>query len=173
MSRELDLAVVRVQQLRPDVLLVEPLFPGVAEQGLDVRAGVESAALIVEAHLVDDRRDALDERAVPGLAGRQLALGLDTVRDVDEHTAPMESVAVRVADQDRMIVHPHLGPVRADMPEFLVVGASLTEGDLPRLEHTGQVVGMDQSHPSRTGRLEERLRVSEDRFDVRTGGAIP
>ena len=63
------LAVVRVQELHPDVGLAEPLVTRVPEGGLDVRADVHRPAVVVGSDLVDDRGEVLDEGAVPGLVG--------------------------------------------------------------------------------------------------------
>jgi hypothetical protein len=133
-----------------------------------VGARVQRSALVVEAHLVDDRREALNQCPVPCLARRQLAFGLDPIRDVDQHTAPVESVPISVADQDGMVVHPDLGAVGTEMPELSVERGTLTHRDLPRIEHAGQVVGVDHLDPVGACLFEEAHRVSEDLLDVRT-----
>jgi hypothetical protein len=78
---EFLLPVVGVQQLHPDVGLVEPFLPRVAEDLLDLGRHEEGAALVVGAHLVHDRGHLIDEGAVarlrPAQVARRLALGRD------------------------------------------------------------------------------------------------
>ncbi len=61
--RELDLAVVRMEQLAPDVGLVEPLLAAVPQDRLDVRAHERRPSLVVGTHLVDHGRHLLDQHA--------------------------------------------------------------------------------------------------------------
>ena len=64
-----DLAVVGVQQLDPDVRLIEPFRACVAEHLFDVGADVQRLPFVVRTHLVDDRGDPFDEGPVLRLRG--------------------------------------------------------------------------------------------------------
>jgi hypothetical protein len=60
------LAVVGMEQLHPDVRLIEPLLACVAEGALDVGADVEGAPVVVGRHHVDGGREVLDQARYSG-----------------------------------------------------------------------------------------------------------
>ncbi len=107
MGRELDLAIVGMQQLGPDVRLVQPLLSRVAEQGLHLRADEQRAPLVVRVHLVDDGGNLLDEHAVASLRGAEAVLGALAVGQVLDQPLPVHGGAVAVADQDRGFADEH------------------------------------------------------------------
>ncbi len=73
--REDDLPVVGVEQLDPDVRLLEPFTSRVAENLFDVRAHEQRSALVVRPHLVHDGRHTIDESSIAGFRYSDLLLG--------------------------------------------------------------------------------------------------
>src|SRR5262245_42762587 len=78
-------AILGMEQLHEEVVVLGPLGDGVAEHRLDLRARVDVRADIVEPVDVDGQRQLLDERAETGLAdargmvGRPLHLRLQSI----------------------------------------------------------------------------------------------
>ena len=69
---ERPLAIVGVQQRRPEVGVGDPLLGGVAEDLLDLRADVAPAPALAHLGRVDDRRQALDQPPVVLAPGGEL-----------------------------------------------------------------------------------------------------
>ncbi len=164
---QLGLAVVRVEQLDPDVGLVEPLLPRVPEQLLDARVRIDRAPLVVGSHLVDDGGDPLDERAVAGVGDREVLLGLHACADVDHDALPVDPPAGWVADQHGVVVDPDVPSAGVDRAVLHVEGRAGLERMHPSIEDAFAVLGGDPLGPVGVRRRSEVRRVAEDLFDVR------
>jgi hypothetical protein len=147
--RQLDLPVVGVQQLHPDVGLIEPLLPRVAEDLLDVRAHVEGPALVVGAHLVDDGRDALDEGLVTRLGIASHLLRVSASGDVEDDALPEPRRSGGVDDQPRLVAHPQQATIATDEPVLAMERGPTVDRTDPLSADAIPVEGMDRATPQR------------------------
>ena len=74
-EREDSIAIIRMEQLRKELWIAEPLVDRVAEQGLDLRTRVQRRSALREGVDVGDERKLLDQGPVLGLRREQLVLG--------------------------------------------------------------------------------------------------
>jgi hypothetical protein len=159
--RQLDLSVVGVQDLHPHVLLVEPFLHRVAEQVLDLAVHVARAPVVVGDHLVDDRREVLEQRRVPGRRHLHGLLRVDPRRDVLEHALPDTLAGRAVGDRHRAVVYPHDASVGMDEAVLHVERFPGRTGlGVARL-HRRHVVGMHQRRPVLADREEHARPVAE------------
>jgi hypothetical protein len=110
---ERGLAVVGVEQLHPDVRLVEPLRLRVPERRLDVRAHVHRAPVVVPSHAVEDGGQVVDERPVLRLGATQCELDVLRARDVGDDAVPEPDRAIGAPEGDGRVTDPHRLAVRA------------------------------------------------------------
>ena len=74
-EREDSIAIIRMEQLRKELWVAEPLVDRVAEQGLDLRTRVQRRSALRERVDVRDERKLLDQGPVLGFRREQLGLG--------------------------------------------------------------------------------------------------
>jgi hypothetical protein len=129
------LTILGMQELHPDVRLLEPLLARVAERHLDLWADVQRLAVVVGCDDVDDGRHVLDERAVARLGGPERLLRALGRRDVVHHAVPADRPAVPVPDGNAAVARPDHLTVRPDHAVILNELGPRTHGLEPRLVH--------------------------------------
>ncbi len=144
---ELPLTVVGVQQLHPDVGLVEPLLAWVAEDLLDVRRHEQGPAFVIGAHLVHDRGHLFHEHAVATLRGPEIGLGLAGGRQIDDDPLPRRLAGGRVDDHARFVAHPHLVPVGVQEPVLDLPSGAVLPTVGPRRVRRDAVLGVQRAEP--------------------------
>lgn len=144
---ERGLAVVRVQELHPDVRLVQPLLARVPEGALDLRAGVQGSPIVVGRHHVDDGRDVLDECSVALLRLAQSLLRALLRGDVVQQSLPESDLPVAVADRDRAVPDPDLSAVGSVEPVLEREGRPLLACPSPHRPYRLPIVGMGARAP--------------------------
>ena len=165
---QLGLAIVGMQQLDPDVGLIEPLLPRVPEQLLDARVRVDRAPLVVGSHLVDDGGDPLDERPVSGVGDGECMLGLHPRADIDDDALPVDPLARVIADEHGEVMDPDVVSVRVDRAVLHVERLAGLDRVEPALAGALAILGSDPLRPVGVRRRHEVGRVAEHVFDVGT-----
>ena len=138
-----------MQQLDPDVRLVQPLLPGVAEQGLHLRADEQRPPLVVRVHLVDDGRHLFDEHAVASFRRAEAVLGTFAIGQVLDQSLPVHRGAVAVADQDRGFADEHHLAVATEQAEITEERVAVPNRLDPRARDPVTVVGMHDPEEQR------------------------
>jgi hypothetical protein len=161
-----DLAIVGVQELDPDVRLIEPLVACVTEDLLDVWAHEQRAAFVVGSHLVDDRGHPFDERSIPGLRRSDLLLGPSLCRDVLDHALPREALPLLAQHEDAGVPEPDLLPVGPEHPVLAPIRSPRRPYPVPEGQDPLPIVRVHRADPE-TRVIEEPLcRHAEELLDV-------
>ncbi len=160
------LAVLGVQVSLPEVLGPAPLLQGVAEDVLDLGADVELVGVGGDRLRIHDGGDVLDERPVAFFRCAQTLLDLLLLGDVEHRSLPEAGVAVRVADEDGLVVEPHDVPVLRDHAVVLPVGLARACRPLRFAQHGRVVVGVQPLQPE-AGHRPLLRRVAQDGLDLR------
>ena len=154
------LAIVRMHELAEVGRVRAQLLARDAEDLLGLRAEVGEPGLLAAGPPGDlderDRRDLLDQGAVPLLEQPQVALGLLAVGDVDRHAVPEAGRAFVVADQDRAVVHPADLAVLRQLSELLVERLAGRLGPHVGLPDARQVVRVQGPLEEAVGRSSPR-----------------
>ena len=140
--------VLGVEQVRPQVGVVDVLLGADAEEFPDLRAHVGRAHLRVGEVDVDDRRDLLHERPVLRLGLLELAARERQLRDVEHQPEPVPRRAVVPGDQDRVLADPPEPAVAMERAVLDVERLTLGGRPLALGDDTFEIVGMDGRLPT-------------------------
>ena len=141
-------AVLGMEQVRPQVGVVDVLIGGDAQEFLDLRAHVGRAHLGVGEVHVDDRGDLLHERPVLRLGLLELAAGEHQLGDVEHQPEPVAGRAVVAGDQDRVLADPPEPAVAVERAVLDVEGLAHGDRALALGDDTLEVVRMDGCLPT-------------------------
>ncbi|GIU98801.1 MAG: hypothetical protein KatS3mg014_0417 [Actinomycetota bacterium] len=163
---ERGLAVVGVEQLHPDVGLVEPLLAGVAEGPLDLGAHVDGPSVVVGGDEVHDGGEVLDERPVLLLRAAQLLLVQLLLGDVVQDPLPEQGLPPVVADRQRAVADPHDPAVGGDHAVLALEHVPLFARPSPLIGDAVDVVGVDLAVPLRRVPQVPLGRVPQELLDL-------
>ena len=140
--------VLGMEQVRPQVGVLDVLLGADAKEFPDLRAHVGRGHLRVGEVDVDDRWDLLHERPVLRLGLLELAARERQLRDVEHQPEPVPRRAVVPGDQDRVLADPPEPAVAMERAVLDVERLTLGGRPLALGDDTFEIVGMDGRLPT-------------------------